>query len=221
MVQHSGEFSEQGTDVLGALGNFNVEELLNSKGKALLVGHHGNVVQPVEVGKSLEVRLVLDQLLGTSVEEADVRVGADDFLAIQLENKPKHTVGSGMLGTKVDGVVPDLAVLDRVLARLLNGAGNVLGGAVGVAGVGKVFVDGDQPGAHGLRSSVSSKTCRREGSGCGMCRCRSQAEALGALASEPPERRSHWDGAERVPEARGYAGDPPGEPLAQGQWLVG
>lgn len=184
MVQNSSNLSKQGTNVLGTVGDLNVEKLLNGEGKTLLVGHHRNVVQSIEVGESLKIGLVLDQLLGTSVEQTDVRVGTDDFFAIELENKSKHTVGSGMLGTKVDRVVSDLAVLDRVLARLFDGARDVLRGAVRVARVGKVIINWDEPGAHGLGSSVFSKACRRERSSCKMCRRRSEA-TLGAVAREP------------------------------------
>lgn len=89
-----------------------------------------------------------------------------------------------MLWAEVDSIVPDLAVLDRVLARLLNGARDTLRCAVGIAGMGKIVIDGDEPSAHGLGSSIFSKTCRREGPSCKLCG-RTQAETLGAVASEP------------------------------------
>ena len=160
MVQDSGDFSKQGSDVLGTLRDFNIEEFLDSQGEALFIGHHRDVVQPVEVGESLQVGLVLDQFLGAAVEQADVGVGPDDFFAIEFEDESEHAVGSRMLGAEVDSVVADLAVLDRVLARLLHGTGELGVGAVRVAGVGKVLIHGDESGAHWLGSGIFSKTCR-------------------------------------------------------------
>lgn len=162
MVQDSGDFSKQGSNVLGAVRDLDVEKLLDSKGKTLLIGHHGNVIQSVEVGKSLEVGFVFDQLLSATVEQTDVRVGTDDLFATELEDESKHTVGGRMLRSEVDSVVSDLAILDRVLARLFGGARNNPGSAIGVAGVRKVIVNGDQPGAHGLGGGVFSEACRGE-----------------------------------------------------------
>lgn len=130
MVQDTGDFAKEGSDVLGAVGDLNVQKLLDSKSKALLVCHHGDIVQTVEVWQGLEIGLVLDQLFGSSVQQTDVRIGSDDFFAAKFENQSQHTVGGGMLGSEVDSVVSDFAMLDAVVARLLGGA---LGsGAVGL-----------------------------------------------------------------------------------------
>lgn len=110
MVENTGNLSKQCSNPLGTLRNLDVQELLDGEGKALLVGHHGDVVETVKVGQSLEVRLVLAQLLGASVQQTDVGVGSDDFLAVQFQDQPQHAVGGGMLRAKVDGVVADLAV---------------------------------------------------------------------------------------------------------------
>lgn len=145
MVKDTGDLSKQGSDELGSVGNLNVEELLDSKRETLLVGHHGDVVKSVEVRESLEVGLVLDQLLGTSVEETDVRISSDNLLAIELENQTQDTVGGGMLRTKVDRVVTDLAVLDRVLAARLSDDGLFAGEAVDILGGVEIIIDGDEP----------------------------------------------------------------------------
>ena len=159
MVENAGNLSKQSSDILGSIGNLNVQKLFNSKSKALLVRHHRNVVQSIKVRQGLEIGLVLDQLLGTSVQQTDMGIGTNDLLAIQLENQTQHTVGGGMLRTKVDSIVTNLAVFDRILARLLGGTGDLGAGAVRVIGIGKVGVDGDEPCAHGLRSGIFSKRC--------------------------------------------------------------
>lgn len=189
MVQDTGDFAKEGSDVLGTVGDLNVQKLLDSKSKALLVCHHGDIVQTVEVWQSLEIGLVLDQLFGSSVQQADVRIGSDDFFTAKFENQSQHTVGGGMLGSKVDSVVSDFAMLNAVVARLLGGAlgsGAVGLGreAVGVAGQVEVFVRGENSRANLLLARVSSESRCCEGSSGERCRRRSQAESPGTGADE-------------------------------------
>ena len=189
VVQDSSKLAEQGSNPLATLRNLNVEELLHGKSEALFVGHHGDVVETVEVREGLKVGLVLDQLLGTTVQKTDVGIGSNDFLAIELQNQTQHTVGGGMLRTKVDGVVSNLSVVYRVVARLLGGTGQLAAQAVGVPRIGEVVVDGDELGAHGLGSRIFASDGGREGTGGGQ-RCRPQTQTLGSSASESV-KRSH------------------------------
>lgn len=216
MVQDTGKFTEQSSDVLGAIRNLDVQELLNGQGEALLVGHHGDVVESVEVGKSLEIGLVLDQLLSASVEQTDVGIGSNDLLAIEFQNQSQHTVGSGMLRTKVDGVVANLAVGNRVLARLSDVLCEVwVGEAVGIGRVRKILIDGHEPGADGLGRGISSQVRRGEGSGGGGEGCWSKTESLGTSASESVEG-GHCEWSKSGEVARKQWGDEeslPAEPL--------
>lgn len=157
MVQDTGDLGKQGSNVLGTVGNLNVEKLLNGKSKALLVGHHGDIVQTVKVGQSLKIGLVLDQLLGASMQQTDVGVGSDDFFTGKLEDQSQHTVGGRVLGSEVDSVVPDFAILDAVVARLfVGGRGLGPGGvSVHVAGLFEVLVGGNQPRAGMLGCRIS------------------------------------------------------------------
>ncbi|KAI6770051.1 hypothetical protein HG530_004680 [Fusarium avenaceum] len=182
MVENTGDLAKQCSDELGSLRNFNVEKLLHGEREALLVGHHGDIIESIEVGKGLEICLVLDQLLGTSVQQTDVRIGSDDLFTIELENQTQHAVGSGMLGTEVDCVVSNLSVLNRVLARLSGTGSSGLGQAVGILS-GEVFVNGHKSGANGLdRGGVPSQTGGRERAG-GEC-CWPHVQAPGASAGE-------------------------------------
>lgn len=110
MVENTSDLAKQSSNPLGSLRNLNIEQLLNGQRETLLVGHHGNIVKSVKVRQGLEICLVLDQLLSTSVEQTDMGVGSDDFFTIELENQTQYTVGGGMLGTKVDSVVSNLSV---------------------------------------------------------------------------------------------------------------
>lgn len=189
MVQDTSDFAKEGSDVLGTIGDLNVQQLLDSKSKALLVCHHGDIVQTVKVWQSLEIGLVLDQLFGSSVEQTDVGISSDNFFTAELENQSQHTVGGGMLGSEVDSVVSDFAMLDAVIARLFGGALDlgVLGlgrEAVGVASQVEMFVRGNDSRANLLLARVSSESRCCEGSSGERCRRRSQAESPGAGADE-------------------------------------
>jgi hypothetical protein len=49
--------------------------------------HRRDVVEPVEVGQRLQVRFVFDQLLGSAVEQSDMRIDARNDLAVELEHE--------------------------------------------------------------------------------------------------------------------------------------
>lgn len=56
-----------------------------------------------------------------------MRIRANDFFSIELEDQSEHTVSSGMLGTKVDSVVADLALIGAL--RVVRGDIEVLASA--------------------------------------------------------------------------------------------
>jgi hypothetical protein len=159
VVQNARNLTKQGTDELGTLRDLDVQELLDGQGETLLIGHHGDVVETVEVGERLEVGLVLDELLGAAVQQTDMGIGANNLLAIDLENQTQHAVSGGMLGTEVDGVVPDLPVLDRDLNVAIEGRG-----VVRVGRAAEVGVNGNKPRGLvvGGGLGVASEACRRE-----------------------------------------------------------
>ena len=111
MVQHAGDLAKHSPDPLGALGNIDVEQLFDGEREALLIGHHADVVEAVEVGQGLQVRLVLDELLGAAVQQPHVRIRPDDLLAVELQDQPQHPVRRRVLRPEVDRVVPQLALL--------------------------------------------------------------------------------------------------------------
>ncbi len=51
---------------------------------------------------------VLGELFGRAVQEADMRVGALDHFAVELEHQTQHSVRSRMLRPEVHRVVADL-----------------------------------------------------------------------------------------------------------------
>ena len=53
----------------------------------MLVGHHRHIVETIHVRKCLQIGLGLDQLFGRPMQQADVRIGTLDGLAIKLQHK--------------------------------------------------------------------------------------------------------------------------------------
>lgn len=73
----------------------------------------------------LEVCLVLNELLGASVQEANVGVTLLHRLPAQFHDQPQDPVGSRVLGPKVYGQTGDLLVSQRVLVCSGEGRGEL------------------------------------------------------------------------------------------------
>src|SRR5262249_18628264 len=93
-----------------------------------------HIVEPVEVRDRLQIGLVLDQLLGTAVQEADMGVNALDHLAVEFEHEAKHAMRRRMLRPEVDG-------------EIAGGCGYVVHDSTQMA-------NGEWRVANGLRTSV-------------------------------------------------------------------
>jgi hypothetical protein len=64
------------SNVLGSDGDVNIEELLDGETVTLLVAHHRDVVEPVEIGEGLSVGLVLDQFFSAPMQQTNMGVRA-------------------------------------------------------------------------------------------------------------------------------------------------
>ena len=84
------------------------EKLLGGQAEGMLLIHRRHVVEPIKVADRLQIGLVLDELLGAAMQEADMRVDALDHLAVELEHEPQHAMGRGMLRPEIDGEVAQL-----------------------------------------------------------------------------------------------------------------
>ncbi len=103
----AGELVEQHADVLRALGDLKLQQLLDCEAVGEVVGHRAEIVDAVGERDDLLVELGLAGLLDAGVQVADVGRERDDGLAIDLEHQAEHAVGRGMLRAHVEdhGVV--------------------------------------------------------------------------------------------------------------------
>ena len=102
------ELGQDHAKVLRTLRHFQAHEPLDGPDEDVLVVEVGDVVEAVEQGDDLAVGLVLADLLGASVQVADVRAAADDALAVDRQHHAEHAVGRRVLRPHVqhhvDGV---------------------------------------------------------------------------------------------------------------------
>ena len=69
----------------------------------MLLVHRRHVIKPVEIRDRLQIGLVLDQLFGAAVKQADMRIDARDDLAVELEHEAQNAMGCRMLRPEIDG----------------------------------------------------------------------------------------------------------------------
>ena len=109
VIQYPGDLVEHHPDVLGPRRRFDPQQLLDRQDIAVLVGHHGYIVQTVHVTDALVVGLGLRQFLGGAMKQPDVGVGAHHHLAIHFQDQPQHAVRGRMLRAEVHGVALKLS----------------------------------------------------------------------------------------------------------------
>ncbi len=110
MVEDARDLGEEHADVLRARRRLDAEQLLDRERVGMLLAHRRDIVEPVEIGHRLEIGLVLDQLLGAAMEEADMRIGTLHDLAVHLEDEAQHAVGRRMLRPEIHGEALDLGL---------------------------------------------------------------------------------------------------------------
>src|SRR5262249_30124090 len=78
------------------------EELFCRQAEGVLLVYWRHVIEAVEIRDRLQVSFVLDQLLGTPVQEADMRIDTSHNLAVQFEHKAQHAVRGRVLWAEID-----------------------------------------------------------------------------------------------------------------------
>ena len=89
--------------VLGALGDLEVDQRLRRAAERVRVEEVGEVVHPLDDGDGLPVGLVLAGLLDAGVDVADDRLDVADDLAVERRDQAQHAVGGGVVRAEVEG----------------------------------------------------------------------------------------------------------------------
>ena len=89
--------------MLTAFGSRYAERLFCLQTEGVLLVHRRDVIEPVEIGKSLQISRLLDQLLGPAMEEPDMWNDALHDFAV--EHEAQDSMRRRVLGPKVDGSI--------------------------------------------------------------------------------------------------------------------
>src|SRR5262249_54531562 len=100
---------------LRAFGDVDSQELLGCQRERMLLVHRRDVIEAVEIRQRLQIGLVLDQLLGPAVQQADVGIDALYDLAVELEHEAQYAVGGGMLRPEIDGEIAERRLVHPAL----------------------------------------------------------------------------------------------------------
>ena len=101
VVQDAADLAIENADILRTTRNLDADGALDGQRPGMFLVHRRDIVQPVEIGQRLKIGLVLDQLLGTAMQQPDMRVGTLDHLAVHFQNKAKNAVRRRVLRAKI------------------------------------------------------------------------------------------------------------------------
>ncbi len=91
----------------------------------MLLVHRRDIVEPVEIRDRLQIGLVLDQLFGAAMKQADMRIDARDHFAVELQHQTQHAVRGRMLRSEVDGKIAKvLFVHDQTFGSAFSSPGS-------------------------------------------------------------------------------------------------
>jgi hypothetical protein len=107
MAHDAADFGIEHPDQLTALWNLDAEQPLDRQAIGVLLVHRRAIVEPVEIGHRLEIGLVLHQLFGAAMQQADMRIDALDHLAVQFQHKAQNAVRGRMLRAEIDVEIAD------------------------------------------------------------------------------------------------------------------
>ena len=95
-------------DQLRAARHRDAEQLFRREAEGMLLIHRRDIVEPVEIRDRLQIGLLLDQLLGAAMQQADMRIDALDHFAVEFEHETQHAVRRRMLRPEIDGEIAEL-----------------------------------------------------------------------------------------------------------------
>ncbi len=107
MRQDAPDLAIKHADQLPAAWHGDAEQLLRRQTERVLLIHRRDIVEPVEIRDRLQIGLVLDQLFGAAVKQADMRVDPRDDFAVKLQHQTQHAVRGRMLRSEIDGEIAE------------------------------------------------------------------------------------------------------------------
>ena len=84
------------------------EEFLDGERIGMFLIHRRDIIEPVEIRHCLQIGFGLDQFLGATMKQADMRIDTLDDFAIKLEHKAQNAVGCRMLRAEINREISEL-----------------------------------------------------------------------------------------------------------------
>ncbi len=107
MRQDAADLAVQDPDQLPAARHLDAEQLFRRQTEGVFLIHRRDIVEPVEIRDRLQIGLLLDQLFGAAVKQADMRIDAGDHFAVELQHQTQHAVRRRMLRAEIDGEITE------------------------------------------------------------------------------------------------------------------
>ena len=102
MRQQPADLGIEHADELAAPRHCNLKELFRGETECVFLIHRRDIVEPVEIRDRLQIGFLLDQLLGTAMEQTDMRIDTLDHLAVEFQHQAQHAVRRRMLRPEID-----------------------------------------------------------------------------------------------------------------------
>ena len=100
--KNAADLAIEHADQLAAARHRDAEQLFRSQAERMLLVHRRDIIEPVEIRDRLQIGLLLDQLFGAAVKQADMRIDPRDDFAVELQHQTQNTVRRRMLRPEVD-----------------------------------------------------------------------------------------------------------------------
>jgi len=107
MAEQAADLRIEHPDQLAAQRHLDTQKPFDREGEGVLLIHRRDVVETIEIRNGLKVGLVLDQLLGATMQQPDMRVDARHEFSVELKNQAQHAVCRRVDRAEVDGEVAD------------------------------------------------------------------------------------------------------------------
>ena len=111
MRQDAADLAVQNPDQLPAARHGDAEQLFRRQTKRVLLVHRRDIVEPVEIRDRLQIGLVLDQLFGAAMKQADMRIDPRDHFAVELQHQTQHAVRRRMLRPEIDREIAEVLLV--------------------------------------------------------------------------------------------------------------
>ena len=85
MRQDAADLAIEHADQLAAARHGDAEQLFGREAERMLLVHRRDVIEPVEIRDRLQIGLLLDQLFGAAMKQADMRIDARDDFAVEFQ----------------------------------------------------------------------------------------------------------------------------------------